>query len=121
MNRLLQYQRLDEDTSSPKSPNRRKTSFKEGNTDVAYVIWRADAEFLEVIEIWVEEPYRRIGLGTAIYDTLRFETGLRLKWQRNAWASDAMRALAIKYMDERACVESDDGTTIIIKTCNSEA
>jgi len=42
-------------------------------------------------------------------------TGKKLKWIRNALASDQMRALVKKYIQREDIVESDDGNIIVLR------
>ena len=77
------------------------------------VRWWWVQEYFEVTEIKVNPEYRRRGVATAIYDSLRAITCKKLRWIRNAFASEEMIALADKYL-QSAEVVSDEGNVIFI-------
>lgn len=86
----------------------------DGENLVGKFKWRCSEKYVEVIEVFIELEYRRLGIATEIYRTLQRETGKDLKWIRNAFASNSMKLLSEKYIDENKII-SDDGNIVIVR------
>lgn len=80
--------------------NRHSLVLHDGFEKVAEVKWDYDNKCVWVIEIYVEEKYRKQKVATSIYDDLQKITGTPVKWIPNAWASNEMREFAKKYIQD---------------------
>jgi GNAT superfamily N-acetyltransferase len=89
----------------------------DGNHLVGKFKWQFKDEFVEVVEIFIEENYRRQGIASQVYATLQDQTGRDLKWIRNGFASNSMRSLAKKYAMENSVV-FDDGNIFVVRRVN---
>jgi len=118
--KILNYSAINKahpNTSNPERdiPNRQLLQLSDGKAEVATVSWYFDDEFVKVLNIEVETTYRRQGVASAIYATLRKVTGKKLEWVRSCIASKAMKLLLELYIQHHDDIETDDGNTIILK------
>lgn len=86
----------------------------DGDYQVGKFKWQYKDKFVEVVEIFIEEKYRRQGIASQVYATLQDQTGRDLKWIRNAFASNSMHSLAKKYAMENTVV-FDDGNIFVVR------
>ncbi|MEM6483639.1 MAG: GNAT family N-acetyltransferase [Pseudomonadota bacterium] len=121
MNQSMRCVRSDTPIPSARHPGRIQTSLAVDQCPVATIRWCNGPDYLTVIEIWVEPSFRRRGIATKIYNTLRLETGLPLVWIRNALASPEMKKLVESYLAIEGEVVSDDGNTVVLKTIQTHA
>ena len=95
-------------------PNRYLLKLITDNTEVAKLRWNYTSDYVEVIEIWINEDFRRQGIGTAIYDALQKITKKPLRFVINAMNAD-MKEFYKKYKTNCDILLDEAYETIIQK------
>jgi len=85
---------------SKKGSNRHLLKLFDKRKEVASLRWNFDEDYVWVIEVLVNEDYRRKKIATMIYDNLQILVNKPIKWTPNAWASNEMREFVKSYIQE---------------------
>lgn len=111
--KILEYETVLVAKPKKNTPNRHHLKLYYKKTEIAFLSFDFDDELVWAYEINIVPKFRRIGIGTELYNAIQSWTDKPIQFQRTAISSDAMRCLLDKLIKIRKVI-SDDGTFVVL-------